>query len=85
MPPPACTLFDVSIAGTPGRAVCFDETGGKGSSVFVIAADDRVAFLLSFSQQNISANALREKVVELLPHFKIERASGDAALMKWFR
>ena len=53
--------------------------------VFVVAADDRVAFLLSFSQQNTSANMLKEKVVEFLPRFKIERATGDAALMKWFR
>jgi hypothetical protein len=85
MPSSACPLFDISIAGMPGRAVCFGESGGKGSSVFVVAADDRVAFLLDFSQPDRSANALKEKVLELLPRFKIERATGDAALMKWLR
>ena len=85
LPPLACPPFDISIAGMAGRAVCFDESGIKGGSVFVVAADDRVAFLLSFFQQDKSANMLKEKVVELLPRFKIERATGDAALMKWFR
>jgi hypothetical protein len=68
-----------------GRAVCFDETGVKGSSVFVVATDDRAGFLLAFFQQGMSANTLKEKVAELLPRFKIERATGDAALMKWFK
>lgn len=83
--PPACPLFDISIAGMAGRAVCFEEPGIKGGLVVVVAADDRVAFLLSFYQQDKSANALKEKVLELLPRFKIERATGDAALLKWFR
>jgi len=85
MPPPACAPFDISIAGMAGRAVCFDESGVKGGSVFVVAADDRVAFLLDFFQQGESANMLKGKVLELLPRFKIERATGDAALLKWFR
>jgi hypothetical protein len=85
MPSLACPLFDVSIDGIAGRAVCFDESDVKGGNVFVVAADDRVAFLLGFYQRNKSANALKEKVVELLPRFKIERATGDAALLKWFR
>jgi hypothetical protein len=85
MPSPACPLFDISIAGMAGRAVCFEEPELKGSSVFVVAADDRVAILLAFSQQDKLSSALKEKVVELLPRFKIERATGDAALMKWFR
>jgi hypothetical protein len=85
MPPPACPPFDISIAGMAGRAVCFEEPGLKGGVVFVVAADDRVAFLLSFYQRDKSANALKEKVVELLPRFEIERATGDAALMKWFK
>jgi hypothetical protein len=84
MPPPACAPFDVSVAETAGRAVCFDQAGQKGW-VLVIAADDRAAFLLSFSQRNLSGNVLKEKVLELLPRFKIERATGDAALLKWLR
>jgi hypothetical protein len=86
MPNPACPVFDVSFAGTAGRAVCFGEPGSNGSRVVVVAADDRVAFLLRFYQQDKSPDALKEKVVlEWLPRFEIERATGDAALLKWFR
>jgi hypothetical protein len=53
-------------------------------SVFVVAGDDRVAVLLAFFQRDELSSALRKKVVELLPRFKIERAIGDAALMEWF-
>ena len=84
IPPPGCPMFDVSLAGMAGRAVCFDEPGLKGGSVFVVAGDDRVAVLLAFSQRDELSRALRKKVVELLPRFKIERATGDAALMDWF-
>jgi hypothetical protein len=84
MPTPACPLFDISIAGMTGRAACFEEPGVKGGAVFLVAADDRVAFLLGFYQQDKSANALKENVVELLPRIKIERVTGDAALMEWF-
>jgi hypothetical protein len=86
MPHPACPLFDVSFGGMTGRAVCFGEPGVNRSSVIVVAADDRVAFLLRFYQQDKSPDALKEKVVfEWLPRFVIERATGDAALLKWFR
>ena len=85
MPHPACPLFDVSFAGMAGKAVCFGEPGVNRSSVIVVAADDRAAFLLRFYQDE-SPDALKEKVVfEWLPRFKIERATGDAALLKWFR
>lgn len=86
MPHPACPLFDVSFAGMAGKAICFGEPGVNRSSVVVVAADDRAAFLLRFYQQDRSPDALKEKVVfEWLPRFKIERATGDAALLKWFR
>ena len=31
MPPLACPVFDISIAGTAGRAVCFEESGEKAA------------------------------------------------------
>jgi hypothetical protein len=85
MPPPACAPFDVSIAGIAGRAVCFGESGVKGGSILVVAADDYAAFVLGFSRQDGTVDMLRERVLELLPRFKIERATGEAALLKWFR
>jgi len=73
----------VSVAPDPGRAFA------RILSLVVAlaaAADDRVAFLPSFYQRDKSPDALKEKVVlEWLPRFELERATGDAALLKWFR
>jgi hypothetical protein len=86
VPTSACPLFDVSADGMAGRAVCFDEAKmGGGNVVVVVAASDHVGFLLIFSQSDQSANALRDKVLELIPRFRIERATGDVALLKWMK
>jgi hypothetical protein len=85
MPSPACSVFDVSIGGMTGRGVCFDDVNAKSGAVFIVAGDDRVGFLLSFYQRDKPASALRDKVLELLPRFEIERATGDLGLKKWLR
>jgi hypothetical protein len=85
MPATACPLFEVSVAGMAGRAVCFNDLQAKAASVVVVAADDHVGFLLSFYQHNQSANELRDKVLELMPRFKIERATGDVGLRRWMK
>jgi hypothetical protein len=85
MPPAACPLFDVVIDGMRGRGVCLGATGVKGGNiVIVIAADDHVGLALSF-QQDRSADELRDEVLEMMPRFKTERATGDSALLEWFR
>jgi hypothetical protein len=67
-----------------GRGVCLGVTDVKGGNiVVVVAADDRVGLALSF-QQYRSAGELRDEVLELMPRFKIERATGDSVL-EWFR
>jgi hypothetical protein len=84
MPPAACSVFDVVIDGMRGRGVCLGVTDVKGGNiVVVVAADDRVGLALSF-QQYRSAGELRDEVLELMPRFKIERATGDSVL-EWFR
>jgi hypothetical protein len=85
MPAAACPAFDVSIGNMNGRAVCFDSANSKGGSVVMVVADDHVWFLLSFDQRDKPAIALKDKVLEMLPLFEIERASGEAGLRKWFR
>lgn len=79
IPSAFCPVFDVWIGGMNGRAVCFDE------SVVLVAADDRVGFLLYFSQRDKSATALKGKVLEMLPRFEIERATGEVGLKRWLR
>jgi hypothetical protein len=84
MPPASCPVFDVVIDGMRGRGVCLGVTDVKNANiVVVIAADDRVGFAMSF-QQYRSAGELRDEVLEMMPRFKIERATGDA-VSEWFR
>jgi hypothetical protein len=85
MPAAACPLFGVSVDGMAGRAVCFDDLKAKTANVIVVAADDHVGFLLSFYERGKSADVLRYKVLELMPRFKIERATGDVGLLKWMK
>jgi hypothetical protein len=82
-PPPACAVFDVTIGDLPGRAVCFDVA--DGSAVLIIAGDDRVAFVLSFFQRHRTPGSLRERALEMIPQFKIQRPTGDLALLRWMR
>jgi hypothetical protein len=84
MPPAACPVFDVAIDGMRGRGVCLGVTDVKNANiVVVIAADDRVGLAMSF-QQYRSASELRDEVLEIMPRFKIERATGDS-VSEWFR
>jgi hypothetical protein len=85
MPSLACPIFDVSVGGLPGRAVCFDEAAMKGGNVVVVAADNDVGFLLVFYRQDQSAASLRDKMLELVPRFKMERVTADIALLRWIQ
>jgi len=79
IPSASCQVFDVSIDRMNDRAVCFDE------SVVIVAADDRVGFLLYFSQRDKPAAALKNNVLEMLPRFEIKRATGEVGLKRWLR
>ena len=80
--PATCSMFDVVVGGMPGRGTCLGVKGGN--IVIIVAADDRVGLLLHF-QNDRSASELRDQVIEIMPRFKIERATGDSALLEWFR
>jgi hypothetical protein len=82
-PVAACPVFDVSIGGLNGRAVCLSEE--KSSTVLVVAADDHIGFLLHFSRDDEPVAVLKGKVLEMLPRFEIHRATGDIALKRWMR
>jgi hypothetical protein len=86
MPSLACPVFDVSIGGMAGRGVCFIENAKSDDGfVVIVAADERVGFMLSFSQRGKPAIVLKDKVLELLPRFEIDRATGDLGLKKWLK
>jgi len=85
MPFPVCPITDVTVAGLPGRAVCFDETMMKGGNVVIVAGNNELAFLLVFYRKDQPSAALRDKMLELLPRFNIERVTGDVRLLRWIR
>ena len=85
VPDLACSPFDVSVDGLSGRAVCFEGADLKGAAVVLVAADGQMGFVLNFCQPGQTSAALREKAIELIARFKIERATGDVALLKWFK
>jgi hypothetical protein len=82
-PPPACAVFDVQIGDLPGRAVCFDVA--DGSAVIVIAGDDQVALVLSIFQRKRTPGAMREKAMDMIPLFRMQRPTGDITLLRWIR
>jgi hypothetical protein len=83
--PVACVEFDITLDGMPGRAACYRIGETENHLVAAIAADDHTGVVLMFFQENQAADVLRKMALELLPKFKIERAGGDAALLRWLR
>jgi hypothetical protein len=82
---PACTVSTVEIAGLEGRAVCFELAPGNVHAVVAVVAGDDVGFALVFAQRSLGWELLREKVSVITPKFVLQRAVGDAGLMKWLR
>jgi len=79
----ACDVFDVEIAGLAGRAACY--VLPDSSLVVVVAADADIGIAVAFRQQNTAWEELRNKAITMVPRFSLERASGDATLMRWMR
>lgn len=83
--PAACPVFDVLIGSMKAHAVCYSWPETKASAVVIIASDEQFGIVLSFYRDNQGASELREKVMAVLPKFKVERAVGDAALLRWMK
>jgi hypothetical protein len=88
-PPPQpkslCGVTEVRVADLPGRAVCYQLPETRSSSVIVIAADADAGFILVFQQRGLDWAALRDKTLQTLPRFEIERAAADAAMLRWVK
>ncbi len=84
-PDSECGIFDASVAGLPGRAVCYRVESTKANAIVVAAANDEVGCLLVFHRQEGDMQTLREKVLTILPRFRMDVDKGDVGLMKWLR
>jgi hypothetical protein len=84
-PKPSCLMFDVQIAGMPGRAACYLAEDEKSVGIFAVVANEEAGFVLAFRSDELDTTALREKVLTILPRFQIEVATGDYGLLRWMR
>ncbi len=84
-PNSTCPIFDVQVAAIPGRGVCYESGDPKSSGLVIVAADADIGFLLFFRHGNMNSQALREKVLTMVPHFQIDVATGDGELFRWMR
>ena len=80
-----CGVLELELAGLPAQAVCYDFGESNSTSIVAVAANHEIGFVVLFNQHNVDAAALQEKVRTLLPRFKLERASGDADLLRWLQ
>ena len=88
-PPPtpkaSCEIFDIQIAGLPGRAVCYEAEDQKSAGLFAVVADEEVGFVMGFQSRELDDKALRAKAMTMLPGLVLETATGDAGLLRWMR
>ena len=81
LPRTTCPAFDASIGSLSGRATCLSDT-----QIIARFRDERLSFLLLFTQENKPLAALKAKVQMILStQFTIERGTGDASLLRWMR
>jgi hypothetical protein len=80
-----CGLFEASFAGLSGRGVCYRAAEGGSNAVVIAAASGEVGCILVFYADGGEIAALREKVLTILPRFRMDIDIGDAGLMKWIR
>jgi hypothetical protein len=84
-PASSCGALAVQVAGMSGRVACFQFPDTRTSEVVVVTGDDTVGFILVFEQRRLRPTELRDKVMQLLPQFEVERAFGDPALLRWIK
>lgn len=85
MPEVVCPVYDISVGGLAGRAVCFHQLESKSNIIGIVAADDHDGVVLLFALPDKSAAVLRDKVSDMVSRLEIEHATGDVALLKWIR
>jgi hypothetical protein len=80
-----CDVFEAEIAGLPGRGICFQPSSRGTTSIIVVVANREVGYLMAFHQPNTGWKDLREKMLTILPRFKLEIDTGDIGLLKWMQ
>ncbi len=82
---PSCELSEVTIAGLPGRMICYEIKSDSAvglSTVVIVTADAEVGFVITFQSLN-SKSVLQ--AVSNLGAFDLQRGHGDVALERWLQ
>jgi hypothetical protein len=85
VPKSSCDAFDAKVADMTGRAVCYEFRDIGLSVILIVAADEKTGFVLVFQQRGADWMQVRDKALQGLARFRIQRASGDSALMRWMK
>ena len=83
---PSCEPSSVTLAGLPGKMMCYSvvsETGANVPSIVMVASDGRVGFLILF--QSRDSQAITDHAVSSLRAFALTRGEGDIGLERWIR
>jgi hypothetical protein len=80
-----CAVSTIEVAGLESRTICFELVPENLHVVVVVGGGGDIGFLLMFAQRGLGSELLREKVSAITPKFILQRAAGDAGLLKWLR
>lgn len=83
---PSCEPSSVTLAGLPGKMMCYSvvsETGASVPSIVMVAADGGVGFLILF--QSRDSHDITSHALSSLRAFVLTRGQGDIGLERWIR
>ena len=80
-----CPAFDITIGGVNARAACFELSDLKQNMIAMAVVDEDTSLVLTFLKDDLTADALKSSFLDFVRLLTIERASGDAALLRWLQ
>ena len=75
----------MTLAGLAGRGVCYRSNDETSSAVVLVVSDATLGYVLIFHQQDVDSAVLKERVLALLPRFRLQVAKGDFGIARWLR
>jgi hypothetical protein len=79
-----CPVFRVTIAGVEGRATCLASDQTQSQAIAGVWMDGEFGFSLMLGGSGEEIETTKAKFLSFISNLKIIRASGDAALLRWF-
>ena len=80
-----CQAFDITVGDITARAACFRFSEVKGDFGVMVLTDAENSLVLTYRDNELLADDLKNSFVKFVQSLTIERASGDAALLRWIQ